>query len=64
MIYSFVCIKCKHQFDEQMSVVQFDQFKAKKINIRCPKCNTIGVRNIITAAPVHFKGNGWTKSSC
>ncbi len=47
--YEFVCEKCNNEFSEIMSVGEFEK---KKDKIRCPKCKSKKVRQIITGFQV------------
>jgi len=51
-LYEYECKSCGHHFEK---IVKFSD----PPHTTCPKCNHEGVRQVISAPAVQFKGSGW-----
>jgi len=49
----YSCYECKNSWEE----IRRDQSDPT----HCPNCNSTSVHRMLSAAALHFKGNGWTK---
>lgn len=50
-LYEFICEKCKHEFEDLISMKDAE-------SIKCPKCNK-NVKRKISKSAFHLKGGGW-----
>jgi putative FmdB family regulatory protein len=49
MLYVFKCKRCNHQFDELMSVDEYEN-----INVHCPECSSVKLQRVYNKIPVKF----------
>tara|TARA_B100000424_G_C22906186_1_gene482006 strand:+ start:993 stop:1211 length:219 start_codon:yes stop_codon:yes gene_type:complete len=56
MIYEFKCETCKHEFEIQCMVSEYDKYKMQS----CPKCKSEKVNRVISPVAIRF-GRGFFK---
>ena len=49
-IYSFECQKCRHKFEETVSVAEYE--KKQKQGFKCPKCHGKNVEQLVLGCTV------------
>ena len=49
-IYSFECQKCRHKFEETISVAEYE--KKEKQGFKCPKCHGKNVEQLVLGCTV------------
>jgi hypothetical protein len=49
MIYSFEC-ECEEQFEKTMTLAEFEEFKEKEREVKCPACGSTKVENYINGS--------------
>ncbi len=41
--YEFVCHECKKEFEQVLTLAEYENFEEAKQPIRCPKCGSLDV---------------------
>lgn len=55
MTYDFKCLECSNRFVKEIPIEKYGKKK-----IRCPKCQSLSVRRVITSpVEIRFKGTGF-----
>ena len=49
-VYTFECLKCGHQFDETLSVTEYEKKEAEGFS--CPKCGSQEVDQLVLGCTV------------
>jgi predicted nucleic acid-binding Zn ribbon protein len=58
-IYRHTCRDCELDWDEDYSLAEFDDYKARGVSLSCPDCKSVDTyRNVTTSKCVIFKGGG------
>lgn len=62
-LYDFVCEKCGHRFEKSVTIAEIRNLEILGYSYipSCPNCNSVKTRRSISAIPVIYKSEGFTK---